>query len=90
MGAAGKEIWRRAKGSSPIQERQQKCHPTVQLQQSVKIHMTSKPNKLVVKRIRLDELYATAVPDRPSNQRLRKSNFGQLPNLSRLEIKKNI
>jgi len=50
--------------------------------------MTSKPNKLVVKRIRLDELYATVVPDRPSDQRLRKSNFSQLPNLSRLEIKK--
>jgi len=41
----------------------------------------------IVKQICFDEIYVTTVPNHSSDQRLRKSNFGQLSNLSRLEIK---
>ena len=42
--------------------------PMVQLRRSVKIHTTYKPNKLVVKRIHFDEIYATMVSDRSYDQ----------------------
>ena len=54
---------------------------------SPSIHPLSKFGMCIVKRIGFDKIYVTAVPDRPSDQRLRKSNFGQLSNLSWLEIK---
>ena len=43
---------------------------------------------LVVKWIRFDELYAVTVSDRSYDQRLEKSNFGQLPSPPQREIKK--
>jgi hypothetical protein len=47
------------------------------------IHPTSESSMWIVKRSRFDEIFAFAVSDRPSEQRFKKSNFGQLRSLSK-------
>jgi len=51
-------------------------------------HPLTKHGMWVVKRIHFDELYTTTISDRSYDQQFKKSTFGQLSNLSRLEIKK--
>jgi hypothetical protein len=43
----------------------------------------------IVKRSRFDEIFASAVSDRPSEQRFKKSNFGQLRSLSKSDLNFN-
>ena len=60
------------KGSIPFFPLRENINPnlylTVQLQRPVKNHTTAKPNKLAVKRIHFDELYASMVSDRSTDQ----------------------
>jgi hypothetical protein len=81
MSGGGRKKNDRRKELSRLFLEKPKCNQGLKLNYRSVIHPTSESSMWIVKWSHFDEIFASAVSDRPSKQRFKKSNFSQLRNL---------